>query len=114
MIRKTRRSTNTRFQQAQEAAEVCASVLKERFGVQEVYILGSLAGHSPWHSRSDVDLAVEGLTQERYVSALLTLWQLLPEGLELDLITLEDAPPELKARIKGEVKVPEDPKEALN
>ena len=113
MIRKTHRNDNTRLQQAQEVAATCVTILKERFGVQEVYVFGSLAGHSPWHGCSDVDLAVEGLAPERYMSALSTLWQLLPEGLELDLITLEDAPPELAARIKGEVRMPEDPKEAL-
>jgi predicted nucleotidyltransferase len=113
MVRKTYGNTSTLFQQAQEAAAACARILKERFGVQNVYVFGSLAGHSPWHSRSDIDLAVEGLAPERYVSALSTLWQLLPDGLELDLITLEDAPPELAARIRGEVKMPEDPKEAL-
>lgn len=103
----------TRRQQAQQAAEVCARVLKEQFGAHEVYVFGSLAGQSPWHSRSDIDLAVEGLASEQYISALSALWELLPEGLELDLVTLETAPPELVARVKGEVKVPEDPKAAL-
>lgn len=102
-----------RRQQAQEAAEVCARVLKEQFGVREVYLFGSLAGQSPWHSRSDIDLAVEGLAPSQYVSALSALWPLLPEGVELDLITLENAPPELMARIKGEVKMPEYPQKAL-
>jgi hypothetical protein len=72
-----------------------------------------LSGESPWHARSDIDLAVEGLAHEDYVPALSALWELLPEGVDLDLITLEDAPPSLVARIKGEVKMPEDPKEAL-
>ncbi len=103
----------SRLQQAEQAAEACRKVLEEQFGARRVYLFGSLAGHSPWHSRSDVDLAVEGLAPERYVSALSALWELMPEGLELDLITLEDAPPELAARIRGEVKMPEDPKEAL-
>lgn len=104
---------NARRERAQQAAEACARVLKEQFGAREVYIFGSLAGQGPWHSRSDIDLAVEGLDPQQYLSALSALWQLLPEGLELDLITLEDAPPELVARIKGEVKMPEDPKEVL-
>ncbi|MCI0530265.1 MAG: nucleotidyltransferase domain-containing protein [Nitrospira sp.] len=107
------KDSSTQYQQAREAAEACIRVLKEQFGAREVYVFGSLAGQSPWHSRSDIDLAVEGLPPKEYMRALSTLWELLPEGLELDLITLEDAPPELVARIKGEVKMPEDPKEAL-
>ncbi|MCI0529315.1 MAG: nucleotidyltransferase domain-containing protein, partial [Nitrospira sp.] len=85
------KDAQTRYQQAQEAAEACIRVLKEQFGVREVYVFGSLAGQSPWHSRSDIDLAVEGLPPKEYIRALSTLWELLPEGLELDLITLEDA-----------------------
>jgi predicted nucleotidyltransferase len=107
------REQNTRFQQAQQAAEACERLLKEQFGVRRVYLFGSLAGQGPWHSHSDIDLAVEGLPPEKYFRALSGLWDLLPEGVELDLITLEDASPELAARIKGEVKMPEDPKAAL-
>lgn len=107
------RQNESRRQQAQAAAEACIHVLKERFGVRQVYVFGSLAGQSPWHSRSDIDLAVEGLAPDKYIPALSTLWELLPEGLELDLITLETAPPELVARVKGEITMPEDPKEAL-
>lgn len=88
-----------RFDQAQLAAAACAQLLKERYGVRQVHLFGSLAGQSPWHSRSDIDLAVEGLAPERYVRALSELWALLPTGLELDLVTLEDASPEMRARI---------------
>lgn len=102
----------TRRQQAKEAAEACARLLKEQFGAREVYLFGSLAGQSPWHSRSDIDLAVEGLAHREYIPALSALWQLLPDGLELDLITLEDAPPKLVARIRGEEKMPDDSQEA--
>ncbi|HXU36248.1 MAG TPA: nucleotidyltransferase domain-containing protein [Blastocatellia bacterium] len=105
--------TDTRRRRAEESAHACARLLKERFGARGVYIFGSLAGESPWHSRSDIDLAVEGLADEDYVQALSALWELLPNGIDLDLITLEQAPPSLVARIKGEVKMPEDPKESL-
>lgn len=107
------RQEELRRQQAQAAAEACIQVLKERFGAQQVYLFGSLAGQSPWHSGSDIDLAAEGLAPQQYIPALSALWELLPEGLELDLVTLETAPPELVARIKGEIEMPEDPKEAL-
>jgi predicted nucleotidyltransferase len=94
------RQDDSRRQQAQQAAEVCIRVLKEQFGVRQVYRFGSLAGQSPWHSRSDIDLAVEGLAPDKYIPVLSTLWELLPEGLELDLIALETAPPELVARVE--------------
>ncbi len=106
-------SNDGRQREARKAAEKCARVLKERYGAREVYLFGSLAGQSPWHRGSDIDLAVEGLAPQHYFAALSTLYELLPEGLELDLIPIEDAPPQLVARIRGEVKMPEDPKEAL-
>jgi predicted nucleotidyltransferase len=107
------RATDGQQLRAQEAAEKCARVLREQFGVRSVYIFGSVAGQSPWHSESDIDLAVEGLPPDQYMTALSTLWSLLPEGLELDLITLEDAPSGLVARIKGEATMPDEPKAAL-
>lgn len=103
-----------RRRQALEAAARCASVLKEQFGARQVYLFGSLAGQGPWHSRSDIDLAVEGLEPQKYFPALSALLQLLPEGTELDLVALEEMPPELAARIKGEVAMPDDPKAALS
>jgi predicted nucleotidyltransferase len=97
-----------RQQQARVAAERCEKVLKETFGARDVYLFGSLGGQSPWHSRSDIDLAVEGLAPERYISALNACYALLPPGLDLDLVTLETAPPELVAKAKREVTMPED------
>ncbi|HXF38138.1 MAG TPA: nucleotidyltransferase domain-containing protein [Blastocatellia bacterium] len=107
----------TRKRQAEISAEACSRLLKERFGARQVYVVGSLAGQSPWHSRSDIDLAVEGLAPEEYFPALSALWELLPEGLDLDLITLENAPPEIARRITGETvrtdNAPENSNEGL-
>ena len=102
-----------RREQAQRVAEACIKRLKERFAVKSVSLCGSLAGEAPWHSRSDIDLVVEGLAPEDYITALTELWELLPPWLELDLIRLENAPPGLARRIRGEEKMPEDPKQAL-
>lgn len=109
-------SRESRRQRAQEIARACARLLKEEFGAREVYVFGSLAGQSPWHSRSDLDLAVEGLAPEVYFRALSALRALVPEDMEVDLVTLEDAPRELVARIKGgegTAIMPEDPVKAL-
>lgn len=103
-----------RHNQAVVAAKQCERVLKETFGAQEVYIFGSLGGQTPWHSRSDIDLAVEGLAPERYIPALTACYALLPPGMELDLVTLETAPPELKAKAKREVNKSQDAPEDSN
>lgn len=102
-----------RKERALEAARACAAALKERFGAREVHIVGSLAGQGPWHSRSDIDLAVGGLAADKYFQALSALADLVPEGMDLDLIPLEDVPPEVASRFRGESKMPDDPKLAL-
>jgi predicted nucleotidyltransferase len=102
-----------RKEQALEAAEACIRLLKERFGVQRVILFGSVAGQGTWHGRSDIDLAVEGLAPEEFFPAYSACRDLLPRGLELDLVPLEDAYPEMRARILGEVEMPDDPLLAL-
>jgi len=102
-----------RKEKALEAAKACAAALKERFGAREVHIVGSLAGQGPWHSRSDIDLAVGGLPPEKYMQAYSALADMLPEGMDLDLISLENVPPEVASRFRGESKMPDDPKLAL-
>jgi len=95
------------------AAQECIRVLKEKFDAREAYVFGSLRGDSPWHERSDVDIAVEGLAPGKYIDALVTLYELLPEGMELDLVPLERAVPELAALAKGEITMPKEPIDAL-
>jgi predicted nucleotidyltransferase len=99
--------------QALAAAQDCIEYLKAHYGVKRVIVFGSLAGEGPWHDWSDIDLAVEGLPPENYMEALSACWELLPEGMELDLVPLEDAYPELRARILGEVEMPVEAHAAL-
>jgi predicted nucleotidyltransferase len=44
-----------------------------------------------FHDRSDIDLVVEGLPAEQYIKALTELYEILPPGVELNLIPFEDA-----------------------
>lgn len=47
-------------------ARNCADRLRTRFGAERVIIFGSVTGDTPWHGRSDIDLAVEGLPPELF------------------------------------------------
>jgi predicted nucleotidyltransferase len=88
--------------EAYKIAQKCAQLLKEQFKVNNVYIFGSVAGDGLWHKWSDIDIAVEGLPSQDYFKALNAVDKILPAGLELDLVTLEDATERLKERIKSE------------
>jgi hypothetical protein len=66
-------------------------------------------GHGIWHPGSDIDLAVEGLAPEQFFRAWAALREILPPGLEVDLVDLEHASEALQARILGEQTMSEDP-----
>lgn len=99
--------------EARAIAETCIRVLKERFGVREVYLFGSLVGEGPWHAGSDIDLAVEGLPPQDFWHAWEELERLVPSWLEVDLFPLERVYPEVRAHILREVEMPKDPHAAL-
>lgn len=87
--------------------------MKQRFGAHRVIPFGSLVDEGPWHESSDLDLAVEGLSLEALWSAERELERIVPSWLEVDLLPLERAYPEVRARILGERPTPENPYLAL-
>jgi len=76
-----------------------AKMLKTRFGVQRVVLIGSLA-HSAWFAPySDVDLVVEGLASGDYWEA----WRLVEEAIgdrPVDFIEIETAGVSLQRAIQ--------------
>lgn len=103
----------SRRRQARQAAEACTALLKSQFGAKRVILFGSLVGQGVWHDQSDLDLAVEGLDPADFFKAYSACSNLLPRDLDLDLVALEDVYPELRARILGEVEMPDNPILAL-
>jgi predicted nucleotidyltransferase len=90
----------TRRTQAWEVARRAAALLKEQFGVKRVVLFGSLTrGPGRFYIRSDVDLAVWGLDERRYLRALECLLSLNPK-IDVDLIEFEFAQPRLQAAIE--------------
>jgi predicted nucleotidyltransferase len=84
-------------------AHAYAKRLRTQYRAKGVIVFGSLTGETPWHSRSDIDLAAEGLAPELFWRPWADLDDLLPSGLSVDLVPLETAGPALRARIMGEV-----------
>jgi len=78
-------------------AKKCAKLLKEKYRVKKVFLIGSLA-YGIVHEDSDIDLVVEGLSPELYIDALVDLNDILERKIELNLIPFEDAYETLKEK----------------
>lgn len=99
--------------EALEIADRCAELLEREFGATRVIVFGSARGDAPWHEGSDLDLAVEGIAPAEFFNAWGALDREIDVPLEIDLVELETAHPELRARILGEVETSDDPIENL-
>ena len=88
-----------RRQQALKIAQQCINILKQDFGATEVILFGSLRGDAPWHWRSDLDLAVRGMSEQAIWDAYGKLEKIMPSWLRFDLIPVEKVPSHIRARI---------------
>jgi len=82
----------------------CADILKKKYKVKRVFLIGSLA-YGVVHERSDIDIVVEGLAPELYIDALVELNDILERKVELNLIPFEDAFESLKEKTLREGKL---------
>lgn len=90
-----------RFDQAWVVAKQAANWLKQQFGLKQVWIFGSLV-HQQWFSpTSDIDLAVEELESDAYLTSVARLQDLAPE-FKIDLIRLDRCPPDFREAIVKE------------
>ncbi len=84
-----------------DIARRCAAILRDEFSIEAIFLTGSLALALPINERTDIDIAVRGLPARLYFHALNALYAVLPHDVELDLITLESATPEMAAFIEA-------------
>jgi predicted nucleotidyltransferase len=101
-LARDKRAREAQAEHLRAVARACARRLVQEFGASRVYLFGSLLQADLVHSRSDIDLAVEGLEDRLYFKALREVWALLPPGVELDLVPLERAWPGLADRVRAE------------
>jgi len=78
-------------------ADKCAKLLKEKYNVKRVFLIGSLV-YGVVHRRSDIDIVVEGLEPDQYIKALVDLSDILQWKVEVNLIPFEDAFESLKEK----------------
>lgn len=98
---KRRERVRARRLLAWRVARKAAKTLKTEFGAEKVMVFGSLLHPSRFHERSDVDLAVWGLTGREYYRAVSVLLDIEP-AISVDLIAFEEARPALQQVILRE------------
>lgn len=75
----------------QEILQLSIDIFKKYFSllnVKSLYITGSLLIPFKFRSKSDIDIAVEGLLPEKYFQTIFELGELLPR--QVEIIELED------------------------
>jgi predicted nucleotidyltransferase len=90
-----------RKEELRKAAERCVSVLRDKYKIKRAFLIGSLVKEII-HERSDIDLVIEGLAPDLYMKAITELWDILPSGVDLNLIPYEDAFESLRRKAAGE------------
>jgi len=90
-----------RYKKAWETVYTLSKILKEEFHVSETFVFGSLAYLRPelFHMHSDIDIAVRGLDNKKFYSAVA---RLMDCDFEVDLIILDSASNKLRQRIEKE------------
>ena len=90
-----------RWEQARQAAQAAARLLRERFGASRVVAFGSLLRRewfTPW---SDIDLAAWGIPPQNFYQAVAAVTGISSE-FKIDLVAPEDCRPALGQVIERE------------
>lgn len=96
-----RQKLDERFERAWEVARRGAELLRSQFKAEKVVVFGSLTNRDLFHIRSDIDLAVWGLSDEQCWRAWGILLDLSPE-FSVDLVNVETAPKRICCTIETE------------
>jgi len=85
-----RRRRYDRYRSAMNTARRLADVLKKKYHVRKIVLIGSLNEKERFGGHSDIDLCVEGLPPEQYFQAVGELL-LAADAFDVDLVPIEKA-----------------------
>lgn len=83
------------------AARRVAARLREAFGATRVVLFGSLVRDEPLGPRSDIDIAVAGISHDAYYQAVAQAQRVAGDW-TVDLVSLDRCPSSLHNRVKSE------------
>lgn len=92
------KQTTERYELAWKEARKAAAFLKKEYSAQKVFVFGSMTSPIDLHQRSDIDLAVSGIPDDKFFQAIGAITKLITTS-DVDLVDIEDC----KAFIKKEI-----------
>ena len=92
---------NERFDLAWENAKLISKLLKKKYKADYIIVFGSLTDKKRFHKKSDIDLAVSGIDDERFYDAYGEITGKYTEFM-VDLVDIEDCNPSFLEVIKKE------------
>lgn len=95
-----RRADRKAAGEARKVAERLARLLRDAYGARRVILVGSLA-RGEFHVGSDIDLAAEGIPDDRFFRAGADL-EAAADGIHVDLVPIESADPAFLADLTRE------------
>lgn len=84
----------SRWEKAQARLPKILLLLREQFGAERVRVFGSLANKARYTRWSDIDLAVWGITSDRFYDALEAV-NALSQDIKVDLVDPQDCQSDL-------------------
>ena len=90
-----------RWVQARRVAAQAAKLLRQEFGAKQVLLFGSVADRAWFTAWSDIDLAVWGLSPDRFFAAVAAVTGLSPD-FKIDLVDPESCSSSLRSMIERE------------
>lgn len=97
---KKRKTIALKKKQYEEAQYLVTALIQKGFKFKRVYLYGSVVKDKPLTAWSDIDLAIEGLSEERFLKALALLIKI--SHFPIDLKPYDELDSKLKERIKKE------------
>jgi predicted nucleotidyltransferase len=88
-----------KFKLAWKNVKLISKLLKEKYDADTIIVFGSLTDKKRFHKRSDIDLAVSGIANEKFYKAYGEITSKFTE-FEIDLVDIEDCKESLLISIK--------------
>jgi predicted nucleotidyltransferase len=98
---KQKRNPSQRFQLAWGLARTLSSILKDQFGATKVVVFGSLINADRFTERSDIDLAVWGIPDDKFFAAVGVITGLNAD-FKIDLVDVSSCRDSLRQSIEKE------------